>query len=262
MVRELRPVGRRRGARRHGPPGDRLGAGTMEPAPLAGEELVVRHLREEGVTERVAFSAAHVHVHDQHLAGDGGAQRVVERVGCRVAACLGHGGKQVVVDAPAGDGDDADDLACALAQRGQACEQDLAQRRRQARRPLARLGDQELLDEERVAVGSTMDPRRGVGIHGLAGDRLEHRGGLGSVETQEAEALDAARPLELGQPRQRRVATVELVRAQRHRGASPAPCGGSGPGRRWSRGLPDRPSGRPRRRSAPASAPPAGGAGR
>ena len=102
-----------------------------------------------------------------------------------------------------------------------------------------------------------------VGIDGLAGDRLEHRGGLGPASRRdEVDPLDAAGPLELRQPRQRRVAAVELVRAQGHRQRRPVPCAGCGRGRRASRGSPGRPSGRPRRRSGRAGPRTAGAAGR
>ena len=56
----------------------------------------------------------------------------------------------------------------------------------------------------------------------VAGDRPELRGRLGAGRSgSELDPLDAARPLELGEERQQRVAAVELVRAVGEQRASP-----------------------------------------
>ena len=52
-------------------------------------------------------------------------------------------------------------------------------------------------------------------------DRLEQRGGLVLRQAGQGEPLHAAGPLELAQPRERRVTAVQLVRAQRHRDEDP-----------------------------------------
>ena len=67
-----------------------------------------------------------------------------------------------------------------------------------------------------------MDPAREVRVRRDAAlDRLEQRGGLVLGQAGQGNSLHAAGPLELTQPGQRRVTTVELVRAQRHRHEDP-----------------------------------------
>ena len=215
VVGELGPVRRLRGSRgrRVGLEGERALA--VEPSPLAGEQLVVRHLGEQRVAERVALGSLRRRVHDEDLAGDRRPQRRLEPVGA--VGGPGDRDQQVVVDPASRDGDDPEHVVDVLGHGRQAGQEDLPQRRRQAAGRRLGLRQQQLLDEERVAVGSAMDPGDELRVGGDALDRLEQRGGLVLRQAGQGEPLHAAGPLELAEPRERRVTAVQLVRAQRHR---------------------------------------------
>ena len=91
-------------------------------------------------------------------------------------------------------------------------EQDLPQRRREPQSGLARLPcSEQLLGEERVAIGAIED----VGDQTRPGLRAEDGGDQRAeprlVEPGELDAFHASATLELGEPRQQRMTSVELV---------------------------------------------------
>ena len=78
-------------------------------------------------------------------------------------------------------------------------------------------GAEQLLDEERVAVRAPMDLFGEVRRRRRArGSRRAARRVWAGVEPLEVEPLDPPAPLELGEPRQQRVAAVQLVGAEGH----------------------------------------------
>ena len=77
--------------------GQRSGVLGVQPDPLAGQQVVVDGLAEQGVPERVAALAS-----DQDVHLDGLAQRLLELAGVEA----GRGGEQVVGDLAAGDARD------------------------------------------------------------------------------------------------------------------------------------------------------------
>ena len=244
VVGELGPVRRLRGSRGRRVGLERERALAVEPSPLAGEQLVVGHLGQERVAEGVALGSLRRRVDDEDLAGDRRPQRRLEPVGA--VGGPGDRDEQVVVDPTPRDGDDPEHVVDVLGHRRQAGQEDLPQRRRQAAGRRLGLRQQQLLDEERVAVGSAMDPGHEVRVGRDALDRLEQRGGLVLRQAGQGDPLHAAGPLELAEPRERRVTAVQLVRAQRHRDEDRVPSAGSARGSPGSRGWQGPTSGRPR----------------
>ncbi len=203
VVGQLGPVAGRRGALGHGPSRDLVRDRAMQAQPLAGQQIVVGRLLEQRVAEAIARPG------DQDLALDGLSQGAVQVVVRQTR----DRGQEVVVHAVAGHGHHGQHRADVVGQGPEAGGQDLAQGRGQAAvaRPL--LGREQLLDEERVAVGALVDAPDGgaIGRRAQDGQRQIGRGRL--VEPLEVDALGAAGALQLGQPRAHRVAAVQLVRA-------------------------------------------------
>jgi hypothetical protein len=186
----------------------------VEAPALAGEQVVVRHLAEQGVAEGIALGLGCVGVDDQDLARDRIAQGGVEVVDVQP---IGGLGEEVVIDAATGGGHDAHDGSGGFGQRPEPRGEDLLQRRREAGAPLPGLGQHQLLDEEGVAIRPAVEARRDHGRRRLPGDRGEHRRRLLGVEAREVDPADAARPLELADPGHRGMPPMELVRSQGHR---------------------------------------------
>ena len=211
MVRQLGPAARFRSAADGRSRLERLGEGAMQGASLARQQVVVHDLLDERVAERIALHAV-AGLDDEEMAADRGAESVEQFV----LGQAGDLGEQLVLDATAGDRGHAQDGRCCLRHCGDVSEQDLAERRREARAgaALAARG-QQLLGEERVAVRAAVDIRHELGVGLRAEDRAEQRGDLGAAETGEVDPLDAAPAIQFGEPRQQRVATVELVAAER-----------------------------------------------
>ena len=211
MVRELGPVtgGDRPGS---GPPlGQRFGERAMQALALARQEVVIGRFLEEGVAKRISALGVDAGPRHEDLAPDGRPERFEER---RVPH-RGDAGKEVVVDPPPGDGRHTDDGLRRLRQPHDPGEQDLAERRRQATGPVL-AGHEQLLDEERIAVRAAMDVIGEVRCRRRPEDRGEQLPGLARRQALEVEALDVAAPADLGQPRQQRVAPMELVGPERH----------------------------------------------
>jgi hypothetical protein len=126
-----------------GPLGERLRQAGVEPCPLAGQQVGVDHLAEQGVTDVVAVLAGCRH---QELAGDRGPQRL----GRRLVAQAGHERQQPMGDPPAHHRDDRQDPGGGLGQPVDPAAEQVPERCRQFMRagPHDR---QELLGEEGVA---------------------------------------------------------------------------------------------------------------
>ena len=193
--------------------GEGLGEGTMEPLPFSGQEVFVGSLLEQRVTERVvALAGVARRPGHQHLAADGLPQRVEQLITLHRR----HARKEVVVDASARHGHDADDGLRRFRESHDPSEQHLAERRRQTTIGGVLTGPEQLLDEERVAVRAAMDLGGEVVVRRCPEDRRQERRRLARVEAMKVEAFDPPASLELGQPRQERMPPMELVRPERH----------------------------------------------
>ena len=200
-------MGRAARARGLGASGEGLGVGAMERPALAGQEVVVGRLLDEGVAEREPGGLA-VAVLDEQVAVD----RRPEAVGQLVLGQVDDLGEQVVVDPPAGDRGHAEHALRAVGRGRDPGGQRGLDRRRQAGRRLRRsAGHQQLLDEEGVAVGPVLEPAEARPLRLLAEDRGDHPGRVVAAEPLEVDPLEPAGPAELGEPRQERMPAVELV---------------------------------------------------
>ena len=121
-----------------------------------------------------------------------------------------------MVDPPARDGRDPDHGLGGFGQGDDPGEQDLPEGRRQPAAGGVLAGPEQLLDEERVAVGAAMDLVGEVAGRRGPEDRRQQRLRLGRVEAAQVDPLDATAALELGQPRQERVAAMQLVGPECH----------------------------------------------
>ena len=195
------------------------GVAAMEPHSLAGQQVVVDGLAEQGVTEGVVAVAG-----DQDVALDGGAQALVER---RVVE-VGRDGEQLVGDPASGDARRPNHLARGLVEPVEPDQQHLGEVGGQAAVVgtvvAAGGGADELLDEERVALGTLDDHVDLVvgqdrpGPDAEAGDQLAD---LGGVERLEGHAVHGLEPRPVGHLGAQRVLAVEVVgpvgRHERHR---------------------------------------------
>ena len=131
---------------------ERPGERRMEAGPFAREQVVVDGLLDQRVAERVALHAGR-RVGDEDLALDALAQGVVQGAfidGERLS-------EQRRVDALTGRRGHAQELLGGLGQIGDTGQEHVAERRRQVRPPIVARGDEQLLGEERVAVGTSVD---------------------------------------------------------------------------------------------------------
>ena len=101
--------------------------------------------------------------------------------------------QDVVVDPSAGDGRHADDRLGALRQRDDPGEEDLAEGRRQTATLGVGARTEQLLDEERVAVGAPVDLRDELGRGRRIEDRGEERVRRGRIEPTEVDPIDECR---------------------------------------------------------------------
>ena len=120
----------------------------MQPDPLAGQQVVVDGLAEQGVTKGVVPVAG-----DQDVALDGCAQALVEGG----VADVGGDRQQLVGDPATGDAGRADDLARGLVEPVEPDQQHLGEVGRQRVVVGAGGGADQLLDEEGVAFGALDD---------------------------------------------------------------------------------------------------------
>ena len=193
-----------------------LGVRRVQADPLAGQQVVVDRLSEQGVPEGVGVGARG----HQHVGLDGGAHRGLE---CRRPE-VADLGEQVVGDVAAGHGGDPHHLPGLVVEPVEPVQQHVGEVPGHA--PAARRdGPDELLDEERVALGAGHD----VGDLGLA-----HRVGVQPVDQAahvpgqqrlELHPLDAGQPGPLADLAAQRVAAVQVVGAVGHDEGDP---GGEG----------------------------------
>ena len=178
----------------------------MERPALAGQEIVVGGLLDEGVAEGEAGGLA-VAVLDEQVAVDGSP----EALGQLVLGQVDDLGEQVVVDPPAGDRGHAEHALRAVGRGRDPGGQRRLDRRRQAGDGRGSAGHQQLLDEEGVAVGPVLEPAEARPLRLLAEDRGDHPGGVVAAEPLEVDPLEPAGPAELREPRQEGMPAVQLV---------------------------------------------------
>ena len=193
------------GARLEGP-----GEGRVQPGPLTGQEVVVDRLLEERVAECVALDPGR-RVGDEDLPADAFAERLVEG---RLVERRG-GREEGRIDPLAGRRRHPQELLGRLGQVGRARQQHVAERVRQLGPAILARRHEELLAEERVAAGPDVDRIDECRVEVVPGDRAQLLGRFAPVERLEGQPLDAARPFELGQERQQRMTSMELVGAVR-----------------------------------------------
>ena len=175
---------------------------------LARQQVAVHGLADQRVAEAVHAVGAR----DEHLVGD----RLARSLHHLGGAAPGDRLEQPVRDRPVEHGGGADDRLGRGGQPLDARQQRVAQRRGQ-QPAVAILGVREqLLGEQRVALGAAVEPVGELRRRGLPQDALELRGELVAVEALERDPLDAGSPLELGEHRAQRVAPVQLVGSVRH----------------------------------------------
>ena len=196
---------------------DRRGELGVQPDPLAGQEVVVDGLAEQRVAEGVVPVAG-----DQDVALDGRAQALLEGV----VSGVGGDREQLVGDPAAGDAGGADDLARGLIEAVEPDEEHLGEVGGEGVVVGAGGGADQLLDEERVALGALDDHvDLVVGEHGAgagtpaadqAGDQLADLRGVERLERHAVHVLEAGPLGDLGAQGVLAVQVVGAVR--RHEG--------------------------------------------
>ena len=165
--------------------------------PLAGQEVVVRRLREQGVPEGVAVRTET----EQHVLLHGRPQRPVELV----LVLADHGGEQPVAHPAARAGGGPDDLPGTLVQPVEPDQQQVGEVLGDAALTAVRGGADQLLGEERVALGAMHD-RVHLPLRQRPGQQRTHQ--AGHVEVGEGVELE---PLHRGHPRPLREVAAERV---------------------------------------------------
>ena len=177
----------------------------VEPDPLAGQEVVVDRLAEQGVAEAVVAL-----VRDEDVALDGAAHAVLE-------AGLGETGdlvEQLVGDAAPGHAGRAHDLAGVVVELVEADEQHVGEL---LGHPAAGAGGgaDELLDEEGVALGAVDDAGDLALGQRLGVELVDQAPDVGRRQRLELEALDALEPGPLRDLGAEGVPSVQVVGAVR-----------------------------------------------
>ena len=185
-----------------------LGNRHVEPPALVRQDGLGRSLGGQRVAELVALDDDAL-VDDEELGRDCLLERVVQLA----LVHLGELGEQIVVDLAPDHRRHAEQPQRRLRDVGEACLEHLAERRWQAAALDAR-GD-ELLGEERVALGALVDRRDQARPGRMPQDRVELAGDVAAVEPSQLDPLDAGLPVGLGEPEQQRVAARELVAPER-----------------------------------------------
>ena len=184
---------------------DRFGVGGVQPDPLTGEQVVVHRLGEQGVPEGVAVGAE---PHQDVLLG-GGPQRGLEDV----VGQAHHGGEQRVADPPAGAGGGADDGTPVVVQPVEPDQQQVGEVVGQPGAVRALGGADQLLGEERVALGAA-DDRVQVALGQRAGQQRPHQPAyVGIGQRVQLDAVHPGDPQPLGRRRAQGVSAVEVVGA-------------------------------------------------
>ena len=183
--------------------GEELGHADVQRDPLTGQEIVVDRFVDQRVTEAVFESAG---LGDEHLLFD----RLTDRVEQPRVVESGDRRNEPVVGMAADHGCAAQHLARVVGQCVDAREHDVAQRRWDCIVERGTGGEQ-LLHEERVAVGTlvcSLDELRA----GMRSDnRRDELAGLVTVEARQVDAFGRARTIELGERGPQGMAAVQIV---------------------------------------------------
>ena len=186
-----------------GGPLERMRRGQVKLRALAGQQIVVEHLAQEGVAEGVAPGV----VDDDDLGGDRLAYRYRELGGGDPGAV----GEQLVAR-PAGNREQAQQLLAVGRQALDPEQERLPQARRQ-RGAGVDAGREELFGEQRVALAAPVHPVDHLPVGRGPEDVGELVGKLVTVEALELDPLGAGAALELGEQRAQRMSAVQLVGA-------------------------------------------------
>ena len=179
---------------------DDFGEPAVHLARLAGQQLVVDRLADQGVPEDVAVGLGPQHV---------GRHRRAQRPAERGAVEAGDRGQQPVTDLVAARAGDPDHLLGLFRQPPQPGHQQVVQGLRQPRAGLA--VPHQRLGEQRVALGPFVHRRQQL-VGRLAADDLGHQpAGVLAAEPAEVHPGDPFDPVELGQQRPQRMRAVQVV---------------------------------------------------
>ena len=197
--------GELRGGAVHAVRAERLGVRRVQPHSFAGQQVVVDRLGQERVPEGVAVGADP----DQDVLLDGGAQGSLEHV----LGLADDGGEQRVAHPTARAGGGPHDGACVVLEAVEPHQQQVGEVVGQAGAVRALAGADELLGEERVALG-TADDRVQVALGQRAGqERSDEAAHVPVRQRVDLDAVHARDPDPLGGGRAQRVTAVEVVGA-------------------------------------------------
>ena len=172
---------------------------------ISREEIVVHGFVHQRVPEAISHAVV---VGDEHLFEHGIAQRLEQlRLGK-----LHERGEQAVVGTTTDHGRAAQHFLRDRRQRVDAREHDLAQRLGEGV-AVGIVGGEELLGEERVAIGTGVGAVDELGRRIAADDRGDELAQLVAIEARELDAFDDAGSVELGERRSQRVPPVQVVGA-------------------------------------------------
>ena len=187
--------------------GELLGDLGMDPPALAGQQLGVDDLLEQGVAEAVALAVGRSL---EQVVVDQSPKALVElAVGSIVDAA-----QQAIVDPHPDRGGQPQRLLVAVGQVRDPTHEDVAQGARQALGPLGGRREQ-LLGEQRVSLAAAIQRLEHVVVGCRTRDGLDLVGQLPSGEGRQVDPHRGARPDQLGEHRPQRVPPVQLVAAQR-----------------------------------------------
>jgi hypothetical protein len=186
--------------------GKSTGQGGVELTALAGQQVTQDDLLDQRVAKPVVVA---IRVGDEQVvlrrfADSVEQRRLLERAG---------GGQQPVADPPARHRGHPQHLLRPVGQPVDAGGQQVVQRGRQPPLAATRPGREQLLGEERVAVGPDQDAGEQLRCGWTAEDASEHGTELFAVEPAQLEPLDGRVAVQLGQHRAERVAAVQFVAA-------------------------------------------------
>lgn len=171
--------------------GQLLGHLGVQAATLAGQQVGLEDLADQGMAERVVSHGPGLH----QVAVDRTAQGLLHRLLCLV----GDGAKQVERAGATDHRSDLEDGACPLRQRSQPGTHEVVQRLGQGAVPVLHPWQQQL-GEQGVAGRAVVDDPDEVGARTPVEQDLHLRGGLQDPQPVEGKSGDVGQPVELGQP--------------------------------------------------------------
>ena len=178
----------------------------MQPAPLAGQQVVVHGLGQQGVSEAVGIRAA-LRIDHQDLGRQGLTERCLDVGLGRVS----HLRKHLGLDGTPRDRSHPEDPLGVLGQGGDAGHQDVAQRRRDDVTWRPGTAREELFDEERVAFGSAFDRLEQVDGRAVSEDGRDLGVKVDPTEPLDLDPVHPRQTIHLRQPRPQRVPTAQLI---------------------------------------------------